>query len=587
MVLVISVDSTKNIHVSNAFAADASTDSALIFFKLRPEAITLQNLHTNVLMTTMPDPVNGLYHMVQKVFAPSLLKDNSNRGVGQNVQKLLGDLEQSLGSILRKSQPNRSSSSKRSSDNDFSGILTPLDECRYWADLTMSGARLEDQERSQHFCDLLKPMEQQFTNIDSLSIGDALEVVEIVHDTLDDLWKQTEHNEYPEERMVNLFDVIGDELCRFAQKRLEGDFSSIWEGSFAAVREALRDAIKICDRWTSTCETLTSRLWKQYPTHQWKSGKYKPKNVGKVSARFQEICELRIVHEHLMRLLSSSERDRLSASDSLTKTFNKVGALHYNPYTEPMWRSAVAAYERAMNPAEDAVAEKLKRRLKDSSGKVHQLLHEFQRYKELIRRPRIAQDLTAERETLLGLLTNYAKTLRSEFKQRSRDGAPSSAHLNGKNLSEVVSNIIWAKQLEAKMTEVLKAATDLLSSLPNVERLKDACVKSRDEMEAYRLEQFQSWSEYMLSALNDPSDPVSLQNSSKVMELDHHDGRLTVHYSDRTVALLREVRQLAGLGHRIPPKLQAAATQAQKFYKHAVILKQVRRFFLRFGLGDR
>jgi len=70
-----------------------------------------------------------------------------------------------------------------------------------------------------------------------------------------------------------------------------------------------------------------------------------------------------------MRLLSSSERDRLSAADTLTRTFNKVGALHYNPYTEPAWRSAVAAYERAIGPAEDAVAEKLRRRLQDSSGK--------------------------------------------------------------------------------------------------------------------------------------------------------------------------------------------------------------------------
>jgi len=59
------------------------------------------------------------------------------------------------------------------------------------------------------------------------------------------------------------------------------------------------------------------------------------------------------------------------------------------------------------------------------------------------------------------------------------------------------------------------------------------------------------------------------------MELDHRDGRLTVHYSDRTVSLLREVRQLASLGHRIPSKLQSAANHAQKFYKHAVILKQV------------
>ena len=29
-------------------------------------------------------------------------------------------------------------------------------------------------------------------------------------------------------------------------------------------------------------------------------------------------------------------------------------------------------------------------------------------------------------------------------------------------------------------------------------------------MEAYRLEQFQGWSEYMMSALDDPQDPVRL-----------------------------------------------------------------------------
>jgi len=36
-------------------------------------------------------------------------------------------------------------------------------------------------------------------------------------------------------------------------------------------------------------------------------------------------------------------------------------------------------------------------------------LLEFKRYSELIKRPRIMQALTPERETLLGQLTNYAK----------------------------------------------------------------------------------------------------------------------------------------------------------------------------------
>ncbi len=59
------------------------------------------------------------------------------------------------------------------------------------------------------------------------------------------------------------------------------------------------------------------------------------------------------------------------------------------------------------------------------------------------------------------------------------------------------------------------------------------------------------------------------------MELSHKDGKLRVHYSDKLVTLLREVRQLAAFGFSIPSKIQHVSNSAQKFYKHGVILKQV------------
>jgi len=34
--------------------------------------------------------------------------------------------------------------------------------------------------------------------------------MEIIHDSLDDLWKQTEHQDYPEDRMEHLLTVIGE-----------------------------------------------------------------------------------------------------------------------------------------------------------------------------------------------------------------------------------------------------------------------------------------------------------------------------------------------------------------------------------------
>lgn len=66
-----------------------------------------------------------------------------------------------------------------------------------------------------------------------------------------------------------------------------------------------------------------------------------------------------------------------------------------------------------------------------------------------------------------------------------------------------------------------------------------------------------------------------LETSGKLMELQHKKGTLRVNYSDRLVRLLREVRQLTGLGYPVPAKIQHCATTAHKFYKHAIILKQV------------
>lgn len=73
----------------------------------------------------------------------------------------------------------------------------------------------------------------------------------------------------------------------------------------------------------------------------------------------------------------------------------------------------------------------------------------------------------------------------------------------------------------------------------------------------------------------------SLQASGRVMDLDHADGRLKIHYSDRLVSLLREVRQLSALGFPIPAKIQQAANTADKFYREAIVLKQVRSDALR------
>ena len=53
-----------------------TNDKVLVFFKSKPDVITPENLHTTVLVSSMlSSPVSSLYHALQKIYSPLLLKD--------------------------------------------------------------------------------------------------------------------------------------------------------------------------------------------------------------------------------------------------------------------------------------------------------------------------------------------------------------------------------------------------------------------------------------------------------------------------------------------------------------------------------
>ncbi|XP_020909537.1 cytoplasmic dynein 2 heavy chain 1 [Exaiptasia diaphana] len=158
----------------------------------------------------------------------------------------------------------------------------------------------------------------------------------------------------------------------------------------------MKKAVLVCERWVSTCETLTSQYWKRFPSHPWKDDKFVPERLSLLATRLEEVLTLRTVHEQLVRLLSQQERQQLRTSDAFVP-FAGLNPLHQNPYTEPLWRAAVGQYERGMAPAEQKIAGKLRQQFRDLSAQSHQLLREFQRYKELVKRPSISKELAPER----------------------------------------------------------------------------------------------------------------------------------------------------------------------------------------------
>ncbi|OWF37256.1 Cytoplasmic dynein 2 heavy chain 1 [Mizuhopecten yessoensis] len=572
--------SGRRLLLSNKIEPNDQKEKVIVFFKIRPDVITPDDLHTNIIVSTMVDsPLSTLYHAVQKIYAPLLLEDGKwSRNLDPKLQSLISELEAGLGSAIRKQDASFTGKSK---DGDNLGsILSPSDEFQYWADQARSS------ERAANFVDLFKPISKEFGGLDAMGLQDVMELVEVTQDTLDEVWKGEDRNPYPEDRMKHLMEIIGGSLGRYVQRKLAEE--DIWQGDYGQVKESLRSGVAICERFVGMCETLTTQFWKNFRPNPWKGERYTPDNLKKLAQRLEEILTLRIVHEQQLQLLSSQEQKELRTTDAFSP-FVGLNPLQYNPYTTPLWNAAVAQYDKIMSPVEQKIAGKLRSQVKALEGYPQQLLREFQRYKELIKRPNINKEMVSERETLLGQLNVNIKEVENDFQKRTGQRPGGKGVPKGKNLPEIVNNMVYVRQLEARgnclnflylqVEETIKTAETLLGDLSGFKKFRKDAQELQDELLNWRTETYDDWTRDMLDRINDTREPLSLETNGRLMELNHNTGKLRVNYGDRLVTLMREVRQLGSMGFVIPAKIMHVSNTAQKFYRHGVVLKQVAHFY--------
>lgn len=56
-------------------------------------------------------------------------------------------------------------------------IQTPLDECQYWADVSVSAKDTEQRDRAQSFVEFLKPLEDAFINLADSQLGEHFSLI--------------------------------------------------------------------------------------------------------------------------------------------------------------------------------------------------------------------------------------------------------------------------------------------------------------------------------------------------------------------------------------------------------------------------
>ncbi|XP_063840903.1 LOW QUALITY PROTEIN: cytoplasmic dynein 2 heavy chain 1-like [Scylla paramamosain] len=558
------VSSEAGITLSTKVDSSLKKDKLLVFFKIKPDVITGDNLADIFVSSMLDSPISSLYHSLQKLYAPILLKDSEWSGLlDPKLQALVTELSDGLGSLLRKQEPDQAGDSSSHVSKRLAGVLTVKDETEYWADTANNPMSQEEKEVAHAFYSVLEPMSKEFSGLDAVLMVDAEEVLENTQNSLEELWRL----DYPQARMSHLLDVIANQLSRYVQGKLSSE--DLWGGQYNQVEKSLSEGISVCDHWVETCHNLTSMYWKSGADQMWEGKPFVPDYCKNVSQRLSEILSLRTLHKQLTRLLSLSEQEDLKTSDAF-KPFAGLKPVQYNPYTEPLWQAAVRQFENFLKPAEQRIAGKLRSQLRNMNSSAYQLMQEFKRYKELIKRDSIQTELVAEREMLLSELNSYIRTLRSDFSTTSVNGPRRLP-----NVPEVVSNIYWVKPIHAKVQDIGKTADALLTDLNGYDELKRNIKEFCEELEEYHTDQFDSWSREMLHMID--TEELSLATDSPVLSFSHR-RLLRVNYNPRLVGLAREVTQLSILGHNIHPSIVKMAQLAHKFMKQAKALEEIANF---------
>lgn len=608
------------------------------FVKLTGEPLLPNNMRKQIQVTSVhaQAPVQSLYESVHQVYAPLLLRDDATaRMLSQKLKDALQELDAGLASALLLQSDGTKTSNKPSSNSKASdasasatnlmSIVTIADECRFWEEL-VSDPR--NAKRARKFGVAFDTIAPRFVRLADLSFDDMLELLDEAQNALDDIWRadvSTREQQYPQARMEHLLTLVSNALNAFVLDNASAmrDFD-LWVSPLHDVARFLQQAVALCDKWGSSVETLTGTMWPAMEEHQWvvatstaSSGdgdtiQYAQLLVQRLAHRLEHILKLRTTFEELSSLLPREKRRSLATA--CFASFSSLQPLYYNPYTEALWKRAVASFESALAPVEAQVGAVLREQLALVAARPGAAVRFLQRYLHLLERPSLASTLSAERDALLAQLMAHVDQLDSDFEARKHASSTSisagkSGNMHvGKTLSPEVNSIVWAQTLGTRLRELQALARRALRDLPAFTSLSRHCEQLAGRVHGFVIDKVRDWQDAIERQLDEDGERA-LRLRGRLMQIDARTGELVVNYSEFLVTLLRDVRQLSELSAQqrqlqiqyraegakdgesassggtgsldewVPERVRKVAEEAEKYYRFGVTLKKVANFY--------
>jgi hypothetical protein len=214
-------------------------------------------------------------------------------------------------------------------DDKLVKIQTITDEYNYWISESVDN-KGKMKQRAQFFADGLKPIKSDFERINNTNLADYLEIVDKMHDCLDEIWRQDIHNSYSQQRMTSLLTILIDQLLASLQNKLSHNIIS---NDISESIQKIRIAMEICENIAISINTLSFELWPHSQTNKWMGPPFQSKLLNRFNERLKLILDLRMGNKLLQELLHGDE----VGTNALSKAFENCDPLNCSIDGESEW----------------------------------------------------------------------------------------------------------------------------------------------------------------------------------------------------------------------------------------------------------
>ncbi|KAI9144619.1 dynein heavy chain and region D6 of dynein motor-domain-containing protein [Paraphysoderma sedebokerense] len=387
--------------------------------------------------------------------------------------------------------------------------------------------------------------------------------------------RQTTSTSFPQSRMSNLLNLLSTALVHYAKTRNE--IQNFWGQPFNEIKDRFHKLVLLFKNWQEITDCLTTRYWKLSESRFWKGEKYENEELVLFRDRLSQIFRVRSTHDQMKALLKVSEEEIWADTEPLA-AFSSLKLSECENYTNEIWKVAIDQYDRSVEQAEMKTVQLLQNSLSDLQSFPNQLLREFEKYEMLLSRDRIKAGLVNERQMLMGQLEANLSAVRTRLQELNMMSPELMKSKAVSSKSAIVESLIWARQMIHKLKEISGLVTSLLLDIPQSSDYQKSSHQLLADMVQFSKDRFAEWINQIETELEHNSD-YTLHTTGKLMELDFANGNLKVNYGDGLVTLLRDVRILLSLNYPVPLKIQQVSDTASKYYRYAVVLKQVAHFY--------